>query len=163
MIVGMLSRPAAMSWPGVVLSHDARHTIPSSSAPSTATSMSLAIRSRLGRMYCPPRPALVMASLGAAVRTSKGTPPAARMAVISGPTMPSRWLKQLASPEELLTIAILGFSMSSSDTPRTVHWARRIAHRLLPRSKLLRNWVTAPPSERVDEPVTGDPDPGTPR
>ena len=64
--------------------------MPSSSAPSTATSMSLAIRSRLGRMYCPACPALVIASLGAAVRTSNAMPPAAPIACFSGPTMPSR-------------------------------------------------------------------------
>ena len=34
-IVGTLSRPAAMICPGVVLSQDARHTMPSSSAAST--------------------------------------------------------------------------------------------------------------------------------
>ena len=56
MIVGMSSRPAAISCPGVVLSQEARHTMPSSSAPFTATSMSEAIRSRDGRMYCPAAP-----------------------------------------------------------------------------------------------------------
>src|SRR6516164_4695331 len=139
MIVGMLSRPAAISWPGVVLSQDARHTMPSSSAPSTATSMSLAIRSRLGRMYWPAAPALVIASLGAAVRTSNATPPAASMAALSGATISSRWLKQEASCEEELTIAILGFSRSSSLRPRALHCARRIAHGVLPGVKLDRS------------------------
>src|SRR6266700_1386638 len=142
MIVGMFSLPAAIRWAGVVLSQEDRHTIPSSSAPSTATSMSLAIRSRLGRMYCPAWPALVIASLGAAVRTSKARPPTARIACFSGPTMPSRWLKQLARSEELLTIAILGFSMSSGVSPSAVHWARRMAQRVVPASKLLRNGLT---------------------
>ncbi len=64
--------------------------MPSNIAPSTATSMSLATRSRLGRMYRPAAPALVIASLGAAVRISKGHPPAARMASSRGPTSPSR-------------------------------------------------------------------------
>ena len=50
MIVGMFSRAAAMSWPGAVLSQDARQIIPSSCAPSTWTSMSLVIRSRVERM-----------------------------------------------------------------------------------------------------------------
>ena len=54
MIVGMFSRAAAMSWPGAVLSHDARQIIPSSWAPSTCISMSLVMRSRADRMY-PPR------------------------------------------------------------------------------------------------------------
>jgi hypothetical protein len=86
----MFCRPAAMSWPGVVLSHDASPTMPSSSAPSTCTSMSAAIRSRAGRMYAPRRPALVMKSLGAAVRTSNGSPPAARIAALSSAEIPSR-------------------------------------------------------------------------
>ena len=127
MIVGMFSRPAAMSCAGVVLSQDARQTMPSSSAPSTATSMSLAMRSRLGRMYRPAAPALVMESDGAAVRTSNARPPAAAMASLSGATIPSRWLKQVASSDEELTIAIFGFSMSSSVSPSAGHCARRIA------------------------------------
>ena len=117
MIVGMFSRPAAMSWPGVVLSQEARHTMPSSSAPSTATSMSLAIRSRVGKMYCPAAPALVIASDGAAVRTSNATPPASSIAAFSAGTIESRWLKHDASCEEVLTIAILGLSMSSRGQP----------------------------------------------
>jgi hypothetical protein len=143
MMAGMFSRPAAIRCAGVVLSHEDRHTMPSSSAPSTATSMSLTIRSRLGRMYCPARLALVIASLGAAVRTSNPIPPASAMAAFSGPTMPSSWLKQLASPDEVLTTAILGFSMSSGVSPSAVHWARRIAQRVVPASKLLRSPITS--------------------
>src|SRR6202042_2048937 len=139
MIVGMFSRPAAISWPGVVLSHEARQTIPSSSAPSTATSMSDAIRSRLGRMYCPAAPADVIASDGAAVRTSNATPPAALIASLSGPTIWSRWLKQEASWEEELTMAIFGFSRSASVSPSAVHCARRIAHGVDPGVKLERS------------------------
>src|SRR5579875_644751 len=139
MIVGMFSRPAAISWPGAVLSQEARHTMPSSSAPSTATSMSLAIRSRLGRMYWPAAPALVIASDGAAVRTSKATPPASAIACLSGPTISSRWLKQEASWEEELTMAIFGFSRSSSVSPSADHCARRIAHGVVPGVKLERS------------------------
>src|SRR5688500_17814980 len=82
-----------------------------------------------------------MKSLGAAVRTSKGTPPAARIASSSGRTMSSRWLKQIASFEEELTMATLGFVMSSSVSPRALHWARRTAHRELPTVRLLRRLV----------------------
>ena len=46
----MLRRAAAISWPGTVLSHEVRQIMPSSCAPSTCTSMSLVIRSRIGRM-----------------------------------------------------------------------------------------------------------------
>ena len=97
MIVGTFSRPAAISRPGVVLSQEARQTMPSSSAPSTATSMSEAIRSREGKMYCPAAPARVIALDGAAVRTSNATPPASATADFSGATISSRWLKQDAS------------------------------------------------------------------
>src|SRR5262245_17300313 len=144
-MVGMFRRAAAIRWAGVVLSHEDRQTMPSSNAPSTATSTSAATRSRLGRMYCPAAPALVITSLGAAVRTSKATPPADRMASVSGPTMPSRWLKQLARPDELLTMAILGFSKSSSQRPRTVHCARRMTHGVVPGTRLLRSVGTGAP------------------
>jgi hypothetical protein len=50
MIVGMFSLAAAISCPGAVLSQDARQSMPSSSAPSTTTSMSFTIRSRADRM-----------------------------------------------------------------------------------------------------------------
>ncbi len=52
--------------------------------------------------------------------------------------MSSRWLKQLARSDELFTIAIFGFSMSSGVSPSAVHCARRIAHLVVPGSKLLR-------------------------
>src|SRR5215467_5911304 len=135
----MLRRPAAISWPGVVLSHDARHTIPSSSAPSTCTSMSAAIRSRDGRMYAPRRPALVMKSLGALVRISNGSPPAARIAFLSSAASPSRWLKQLDSSDEEFTMAIFGFAMSASVRPSARHCAIRPAQSGVPASRLLRS------------------------
>ena len=94
---GMFSLAAAMSWPGAVLSQEARQSMPSRSAPSTATSMSLVIRSRADRMYPPRCPALVMKSLGAAVRTSKATPPARWTARLARRAISSRWLKQIAS------------------------------------------------------------------
>ncbi len=50
-----------------------------------------------------------MKSLGAAVRISNGTPPAARIAVLSSAATPSRWLKQLESSDDEFTIAIFGF------------------------------------------------------
>ena len=80
----------------------------------------------------------MMKSLGAAVRISNGRPPAARIASLTSFAMPSRWLKQIASSEELLTTAILGFSMSSSERPSAFHCARRAASRGEPGSKLLR-------------------------
>jgi hypothetical protein len=134
MIVGMFSRAAAISWPGAVLSHEARQIIPSSCAPSTWTSMSFGIRSRADRMYPPRCPALVMKSLGAAVRTSNPTPPASSIARLARRATSSRWLKQIASWDEEFTIAILGLTMSSSDSPSASHIARRVAHREVPGS-----------------------------
>ena len=80
-----------------------------------------------------------MKSLGAAVRTSNGSPPAARIASLSGPTMPSRWLKQIARSDEELTTAIFGLRMSSSEMPSARHCARRTAQRELPSWRLLRS------------------------
>ena len=57
--------------------------------------------------------------------------------------MPSRWLKQIASSDELFTTAILGFSMSASLSPSAFHWARRTASRGDPGSKLLRSGFVA--------------------
>ncbi len=113
--------------------------MPSSNAPSTCTSMSAAIRSRVGRMYAPRRPALVMKSLGAAVRTSNGTPPAARIDFFSSAAIPSRWLKQLESSDDEFTIAIFGLAMSSSVSPSARHCARRPAQSAVPGSRLLRS------------------------
>ena len=81
----------------------------------------------------------MMKSLGAAVRISNGRPPAARIASLTIVAMPSRWLKQIASSEELLTTAIFGFTMSASVRPSAFHCARRTASRTVPASKLLRS------------------------
>src|SRR5688572_1951998 len=81
----------------------------------------------------------MMKSLGAAVRISKGSPPASRTASFTTLAMPSRWLKQMASSDELLTTAILGLSMSASLNPSAFHCARRTASRGEPGSKLLLN------------------------
>ncbi len=88
----------------------------------------------------------MMKSLGAAVRISNGRPPASRTASFTTVAMPSRWLKQIASSDELLTTAILGLSMSASDSPSAFHCARRTASRGDPGSKLLRSGlrVSAP-------------------
>ena len=79
----------------------------------------------------------MMKSLGAAVRISNGRPPASRTASLTTFAIPSRWLKQIASSDELLTTAIFGFSMSSSVRPSAFHCARRTASRGDPGSKLL--------------------------
>ena len=79
----------------------------------------------------------MMKSLGAAVRISNGSPPASRTASFTTFAMPSRWLKQIASSDELLTTAIFGFSRSSSVSPSAFHCARRTASRGEPGSKLL--------------------------
>ena len=75
-----------------------------------------------------------MKSLGAAVRTSNPTPPASSIARLVRRAISSRWLKQIASCDEVFTIAIFGLTMSSSDRPRASHWARRVAQREVPGS-----------------------------
>src|SRR5262245_6304910 len=80
-----------------------------------------------------------MKSLGAAVRISNGSPPASRTDSLTTLAMPSRWLKQIANSDELLTTAILGLSMSASLSPSAFHCARRTASRGDPGSKLLLN------------------------
>ena len=80
-----------------------------------------------------------MKSDGASVRTSKGRPPAARIAAFTWAATPSRWLKQMEISEEEFTTAILGLAMSSSVRPRARHCARRMAQRVVPGSKLLRS------------------------
>ena len=84
----------------------------------------------------------MMKSLGAAVRISNGRPPASRTASLTTFAMPSRWLKQIASSDELLTTAIFGFSRSSSVRPSAFHCARRTASRGDP----ARNYFGAPSS-----------------
>ncbi len=85
-------------------------------------------------MYPPRCPALWMKSLGAAVRTSNATPPAASTARLACRAISSRCEKQIASWDEEFTIAILGLSMSSSLSPSASHCARRVAHRDVPGS-----------------------------
>src|SRR5437763_4645790 len=80
-----------------------------------------------------------MKSLGAVVRTSKPSPPAAAMPALTRAATASRWLKQIARPDEEFTIAIFGLSMSSSDRPSARHCALRVAQRTVPGSKLLRS------------------------
>src|SRR5262252_784226 len=80
-----------------------------------------------------------MKSLGAAVRISNGNPPAARMAFLSSAARPSRWLKQLDSSDDELTMAIFGFAMSASERPSARHCAMRPAQSGVPGSRLLRS------------------------
>src|ERR1039457_6224576 len=78
-----------------------------------------------------------MKSDGAVVRTSKGTPPAARIASLTTFATPSKCAKQTASSDDELTTAIFGLSISASDKPRARHWARRMAEF----AARLRSWV----------------------
>src|SRR4051812_6182826 len=140
---GRSSRAAAIRCAGVVLSHEDSNTIPSSTAPSTATSTSLTIRSRVGMRYRPLRPAEVTKSLGAAVRISNGRPPAPRIAAATRFATLSRWMKHTDKVDEVLTTAILGFSWSAREIPIADHCALRTAQRVVPGVKLLRRGATA--------------------
>src|ERR1700722_2663250 len=78
-------------------------------------------------MYDPEHAAPVMKSDGAVVRTSKGMPPAARIASLTTRATPSRCAKHTASSDEELTTAIFGLAMSASDSPSVRQCERRMA------------------------------------
>src|SRR5690606_28529064 len=99
-------------------------------------------------------------SLGAVVRTSNGRPPAARIASLTTFATPSRWLKQIASSDELLTTAIFGFSRSASLRPSAFHCARRTASRVVPGSKLLPSGFRGIVFPRPGAPRKAPPPPG---
>ena len=75
-MAGRFNRAAAISWPGTILSQEEMNTRPSKELQRTIISMLSAIRSRWGRMYFIGSKPQLVASQGAGVLNSKGTPPA---------------------------------------------------------------------------------------
>ena len=78
--VGMFSRIAAMSMPGVILSQLEMQTRASATWACTMYSTESAISSRLGRLYSIPPWPIAMPSSTAIVLNSRPTPPAAATA-----------------------------------------------------------------------------------
>ena len=78
--VGMFSRMAAFSIPGVILSQFEMQTSASAACPFTMYSTASAITSRDGSEYSIPPCPMAIPSSTAIVWNSRGTPPAARTA-----------------------------------------------------------------------------------
>ena len=121
---GMLSRMAAISMPGVILSQLEMHTMASAQWALTMYSTESAMMSRLGSEYSMPSWPMAMPSSTAMVLNSFATPPAASISrATNWPrsfrcTWPgTNWVKEL-------TTATMGLLKSSSFMPVARHRAR---------------------------------------
>ena len=90
-IVGMFTRMAAISMPGVILSQLGMQIIASSWCASITVSTQSAISSRLGRLYRMPMWPMAMPSSTPMVLNMKGTPPASRTASFTRSPNSFRW------------------------------------------------------------------------
>jgi hypothetical protein len=88
-MVGMSSRAAAMSIPGVILSQLGMQTMPSKQWAEIMVSTQSAISSREGRLNFIPSWPMAMPSSTPMVLNSKGTAPASRTACLT--TAPNFW------------------------------------------------------------------------
>src|SRR6201987_502062 len=115
--VGMLSRIAAISMPGVILSQLETQIIASAQCALTMYSTESAISSRLGSEYSMPPWPIAMPSSTAIVLNSRGTAPACFTA--SATTWPTsrrcRWPG--TNSVKLLATATIGLPMSSRAPP----------------------------------------------
>ena len=84
-IAGMLTRIAAISMPGTILSQLGMQTMASKQCASIIVSTQSAISSRDGREYFIPTCPMAIPSSTPMVLNSKGTPPAARTAFLDQP------------------------------------------------------------------------------
>ena len=115
--VGMFSRMAAISMPGVILSQFDMQIMASAQCAFTMYSTESAISSRLGSEYSMPPWPIAMPSSTAIVLNSRGTAPAARMAsATTRPTSP-RCTCPGTNSVKLLATAMIGLPMSSLATP----------------------------------------------
>jgi hypothetical protein len=116
-MVGMLSRMAAISMPGVILSQFEMQIMASAQCAFTMYSTESAISSRLGREYSIPPCPIAMPSSTAIVLNSRGTAPAAVIA--SATTCPTsrRCTWPGTNSVKLLATAMIGLPMSSRATP----------------------------------------------
>ena len=115
--VGMFSRMAAISMPGVILSQLEMQIMASAQCALTMYSTESAISSRLGSEYSMPPWPMAMPSSTAIVLNSRGTAPAALTA--SDTTWPTsrRWTWPGTNSVKLLATAMIGLPMSSLATP----------------------------------------------
>src|SRR5690349_15305527 len=132
--VGMFSRIAAMSMPGVILSQLDTQIIASAQCALTMYSTESAISSRLGSEYSMPPWPIAIPSSTAIVLNSRGTAPAALTAAAT--TWPT-WRRCTwpgTNSVKLLATAMIGLPRSSRATPVARSSARAPA--------MFRPWVT---------------------
>jgi len=89
---GMLSRRAAISIPGIILSQLGIRTRPSNGWAMAITSTESAISSRLAREYFMPSWFMAIPSQTPMVGNSTGVPPACRMPAFTASAIISRWM-----------------------------------------------------------------------
>ena len=132
--VGMFSRIAAMSMPGVILSQLEMQIIASAQWALTMYSTESAISSRLGSEYSMPPWPIAIPSSTAIVLNSRGIAPAALTAAAT--TWPTwrRWTWPGTNSVKLLATAMIGLPRSSRATPVARSSARAPA--------MFRPWVT---------------------
>src|SRR6202012_941462 len=115
--VGMLSRIAAISMPGVILSQLDRQISASAQCALTMYSTESAISSRDGSEYSMPPWPIAIPSSTAMVLNSRGRPPAARTASATTRPTSARWTWPGTNSVKLLATAMIGLPKSSLATP----------------------------------------------
>src|SRR5690606_16998446 len=131
--VGMLSRSAAISMPGVILSQLEMHTSASAQCALTMYSTASAISSRLGSEYSMPSWPMAMPSSTAMVLNSLATPPTRSISRATSWPRSLRWTWPGTNWVKELAIATIGLWKSSSRMPVARHSAGAPAR--------LRPWV----------------------
>ena len=122
--VGMLSRSAASSMPGVILSQLLMQISASAWWALTMYSTESAMTSRLGSEYSIPEWPMAMPSSTAIELNSRPTPPASATAPATSWPMSLRWTCPGTNWVKLLAIATIGFPKSLSVIPVARHRAR---------------------------------------
>ena len=116
-MAGTLSRTAAISMPGTILSQLGMKTRASKAWPSAMISTVSAMSSRLGRLYFMPAWFMAMPSQSAMVLNSNGTPPPARTPSLTASAIVRRWVWPGTTSVKLLTTPMKGLSISSRVQP----------------------------------------------
>ncbi len=150
--VGMFSRIAALSMPGVILSQFEMHTSASAWWALVMYSTESAMISRDGSEYSIPLCPMAMPSSTAMVWNSRGTPPASRTPSATTSPRSLRWTCPGTNCVYELAIATMGLPKSLSVMPVARHRERAPA--------ALRPWVvvrerSAGMGQRLRPPPTG--------
>jgi hypothetical protein len=121
---GMLSRSAAISMPGVILSQLEMHTKASMQWPLAMYSTLSAMISRDGRLYSMPSCPIAMPSSIAIVLNSLATPPACSISRATSWPRSLRWTWPGTNWVNELTTAMIGLPKSASVIPVARHRPR---------------------------------------